>query len=65
MLQQLCITSLPYGKILDLSKLKAFADQKLHATCTVLSVIGKRASLGKDKMLVSNNFFQRLLSLCL
>ena len=29
MLQQFCINSFPYYKILDLSKLKAFADQKL------------------------------------
>ena len=49
MLQQFGIHSLPYCKILDLLKLKAFADQKLYATCTVLSILGKEHRWKKRK----------------
>ena len=50
--------SLPNDKILDLTKLKAFADDKLDGVnmMTSLSLIGYKTLWKKEKMLVTSIF---------
>ena len=62
--------SFPHNKILDLSKFKAFADDKINVTKKMKFVLGRVKTLWeKEKMLVASifsfslNVFKRLLSL--
>ena len=59
------VNSLPNNKILDLSKSKAFADNKIKAKLMIFVPIGLKTFWEKEKMLVtsifsfSRNVFQR------
>ena len=59
--------SLPYDKILDWSKLKAFADENFNITKTIISVCdkveniaGKRENAGNHHFLLFLQCFQKL-----
>ena len=63
------INPLPDDKILDWSKLKAFADDKLNVTKMIISVfdrveniVGKGEIACKSNLSFSHNVFKRLLS---
>ena len=59
----------PHDKILDQTKLKAFADDKLHVTKMIISVPDRAENIvGKGEIACTSNFsfsynvFKRLLS---
>ena len=63
------INPFPHGKILDLTKLKAFADDKLSVTKMIISVfdrveniVGKGGIACTSNFSFSHNVFKRLLS---
>ena len=47
MMNQLPLNPLPKDKILDKSKLKAFADDKIKVTYMLKSVLGREENVGK------------------
>ena len=66
MLETTCINSLPHNKILDSSKLKAFADDKLNATeklkfvlGRVENIVGKGENAGYQHFLLFPQCFQK------
>ena len=66
---KLPINPLPYDKILDQTKLKAFADDKSNVTKMIISVfdrieniVGKGETACTSDFSFSQNIFKRLLS---
>ena len=52
------VNSLPHDKILDWSKLKAFADDNINVTESLKFVLRRLENIvGKEKMLVTSIFF--------
>ena len=65
-LQKVLLNSLPHNKILDWSKLKAFADDKLNATeklkfvlGRVENIVGKGENAGYQHFLLFPQCFQK------
>ena len=55
---QTCINSFPHDKILDQTKLKAFADDKLNVTKMIISVFDRAENIaGKGEIACTSNFF--------
>ena len=61
----MCFYSLPNNKILDLSKLKGFADDKINVTKKLKFVLGRVENIGKRKKCwfsaFSGDVFKRLI----
>ena len=61
-----CFNPFPHNKILDQTKLKVFADDKLNVTKMIISAFNRVENIvGKGEIACTSNFsFPRLVKMC-